>query len=175
MGDVREKALEARCPVGLMQKVVSELPPSWSMDLMPPRAGTGNFCSWLILGTLCCMLKGFPSYLVDLGWEVESGRDPTLLPSSPWSSKQQMLPREGSGGHPFPSGCVLVFLGFTPLLSISWQARGPILQGSHRALPELQLAAVCRAQRAPPLPGLADGGGPEQLLHLDGEEAPRPG
>lgn len=54
---------------------------------------------------------------------------------------------------------------------LSWQPWGPVLQRGHWALSQLQLSALCRAQRPPPLPGLADWGCSEQLLHLDGEEA----
>lgn len=52
-----------------------------------------------------------------------------------------------------------------------WQTRGPVLQRSNWALSQLQLPALCRAKRPPSLPGFADGGSSEQLLHLDGEEA----
>lgn len=52
------------------------------------------------------------------------------------------------------------------------QARRPVLQGGHRALPQLQCPPVCRAQRPHALPGLADRRGAEQLLHLDGEVPP---
>lgn len=49
------------------------------------------------------------------------------------------------------------------------QARRPVLQGGHRALPQLQRSPLRRAQRAHALPGLPDRRGAEQLLHLDGE------
>jgi hypothetical protein len=48
-----------------------------------------------------------------------------------------------------------------------------LLPGGHRALSQLQRAPVCRAQPAPAFPRLADRSGPEQLLHLDGEDPPR--
>lgn len=53
------------------------------------------------------------------------------------------------------------------------QPRRGLLPRSHRALPQLQRAPVRRAQPAPALPRLADRRGPEQLLHLDGEDPSR--
>jgi hypothetical protein len=61
-----------------------------------------------------------------------------------------------------------------PLTRPSQPRRGLLPRG-HRALPQLQRAPVRRAQPAPALPRLADRRGPEQLLHLDGEDPPRPG
>ena len=55
------------------------------------------------------------------------------------------------------------------------QPRRGLLPRSHRALPQLQRTPVRRAQPAPAVPRLADRRGPEQLLHLDGEDPPRPG
>ncbi|KAF6287932.1 double PHD fingers 1 [Rhinolophus ferrumequinum] len=52
------------------------------------------------------------------------------------------------------------------------KSRGLLPRG-HRALPQLQRAPVRRAQPAPAFPRLADWRGPEQLLHLDGEDPPR--
>ncbi|PNJ06836.1 DPF1 isoform 4 [Pongo abelii] len=54
------------------------------------------------------------------------------------------------------------------------KSRGLLPRG-HRALPQLQRAPVRRAQPATALPRLADRRGPEQLLHLDGEDPPRAG
>lgn len=52
-----------------------------------------------------------------------------------------------------------------------WQTRGPVLQRSNWTLSQLQLSAVCWAERPPSLPGFTNWGSSEQLLHLDGEKA----
>ena len=140
--------------------------------------------SRFILGVLISPLMGSLSSLVDLVQKIEPGGDlklswilllaKALDPHCLGLHNCKIFPGRWGGWLQFPSGCVLVFPGLTPPLSVSLQARGPVLQGSHWTLPELQLPPVRRAQCAPAVPGLADRGGPEQLLHLDGEEASRP-
>ena len=106
-----------------------------------------------------------------------------------WGAPGSRSHRRGEGrleesAHPFPTsgwgrgagrpGGLPLLTAARPLTRPSQPRRG-LLPGGHRALPQLQRASVRRAQPAPALPRLADRRGPEQLLHLDGEDPPRAG
>ena len=57
-----------------------------------------------------------------------------------------------------------------PQRPLSAQGGGGLLPGRHRALPFVQRAAVRGALHAAAVPGRADGGGAERLLHMDGAQ-----
>ena len=120
-------------------------------------------------------------YIVSTPW-LEARLSPGLgAPGSPPEGRGEV----GGVGPPIPDGWagggvlggrvrLPLQTAARPLTRPSQPRRGLLPRG-HRALPQLQRAPVRRAQPAPALPRLADRRGPEQLLHLDGEDPPRPG